>query len=281
MDIKNNNNEKQILSIERRKSDLNSKLIHSAESYTIQWKNGFKFILVRDDLLKQDTNAIVNAANKDLWLGGGVAGGIRMEGGDLVKEECEIIIKERGKPLEVGEVVPTGKGDMKNENLKYIFHAVGPCYRGGKFGEDVQLYNAFNNCFLLSEQMKVSSISLPPISSGKFLYPKEEVAQIFYKVLDNYVLENLSGKGCLKEIRMVIIDFPTYFVFTEEHNKILKVFKERYRGTLELVEPDFTSIIDNVVKAKLDEEGDIISERINTLKKEFEEETYKKTEENK
>ena len=276
--MEKDNNDTSNFTVERKKSIISEKLIHAAENYTITWKNGINFTLSRDDLIHQESNAIVNAANSDLWLSGGVAGDIRTEAGEVLSEECVKIIKERGKSLEIGEVVYTSKGNMKNKNLEYIFHSVGPCYRGGKFGEEIQLFNAFYNCFLLAEKLNLYSISIPPISSGRFGYPKSEVAQIFYKAMEKFVLENLDGNNSLKEIKLIIIDFPTYFVFAEEHNRILKDFKEKFKDFIVNINPDFSSLIDIIKKNRPDEVSEQITDEINTLMKEFENETNRKME---
>jgi O-acetyl-ADP-ribose deacetylase (regulator of RNase III) len=273
-----NREEIEKITLKQKKSGITEKLIHAPESYLIQWKSGLTFILKRDDLLLQETEAIVNSANDELWLGGGISGAIRREAGDSINKECDNIIKERGKPLDIGEVVYTSIGNMKNKNLKHIFHAAAPVYRGGKFGEDLQLFHAFYNSFMLAEKLKIQSISIPPISSGIFGYPNKEVAQIFYKALDRFVIESCKGDNYLKEIRMVIIDFPTYFTFTEEHNIALKIIKERFKDIIEKVDPDFSNIIDQVLHEKEkvpDEVSERITEEIKNIR-EWEESTHEK-----
>lgn len=266
-----NKEDNEISTNQKRKSDMSVKLIHSPEKYTIEWNNGIKFILTRDDLLNQETNAIVNAANRELWLGAGVAGMIRSNAGEEINEECMKIIKERGKSLETGEVVYTSKGKLTNNNLKYIFHSAGPFYRGGQNGEEEQLFNSFYNSFLLAEKLKLNSIAFPPISSGRFAYPTANVADVFYRALDKFITENSEGSNSLKEIRMVIIDFPTYFVFAEEHNRILKYLKEKYQNMIIKVDPDFSNLIDVVIKEKQpDKVSEQTSHKIENLNKEFE-----------
>lgn len=196
------------------------------EIYTINWKNGFKYLLMRDDLTKQETNAIVNAANNELWLGGGVAGAIRKIGGNKIQEECLKITNKRGY-LKNGEVTHTGIGNFTNKNLNYIFHAVGPYYKGGDKGEKEELYNAFYNCFTLADKNKIKSIAMPPISSGIFGYPKDECAEVFYEALKNYIIE-IENESTLKEVRMTIIDFPTYKSFVDVHNKVIDDYKQHF-----------------------------------------------------
>jgi O-acetyl-ADP-ribose deacetylase (regulator of RNase III) len=179
-------------------------------------KSGFTFKLIKDNLIKQETNIIVNAANEDLWLGGGVAGAIREEGGPEIQKQCDEITKEKNV-IKTGEVVYTGIGNFKNKNLKYIFHAVGPVYRDGERGEHEQLYKAFKNCFELADGLKMESIALPPISSGIFGFPKDKCAEIFLNTLVEYLMTK-ENTG-LKEVRMVIIDNATYSVFEKVFNE--------------------------------------------------------------
>ena len=217
----------------KRNTSINStKYTHRKSSYldcyTIKWKNGIVYKLMLSDLTEQDTNVIVNAANDELRLGGGVAGAIRNKGGYRIQQECCDKLKANGRYFKNGQVVATGIGDFKNSNLKYIFHAVGPVYYNGKRGEAEDLKKTFSNCFSLSEEMEIESVSMPPISSGIFGYPKEECCEIFYKCLENFVKEKIhSGSNViLKEIRMTIIDDLTYNVFAEIHQKLILNFKE-------------------------------------------------------
>jgi O-acetyl-ADP-ribose deacetylase (regulator of RNase III) len=208
------------------------RVLASAKAYQFIWK-GFKYVLQRDDLMKQPVNAIVNAANNDLWLGGGVAGAIRSTGGDVISKECRELIKSRGgKEVDNGEVVHTGIGEFKNPNLKYIFHAVGPIYRGGNKNEENELKDAFYNCFKLADELKISSIALPPISSGIFGYPKDECAEVFYTALMSYIekINSSEQPTTLREVYMTIIDHLTYSEFTQIHDKVIGIFKEKFDG---------------------------------------------------
>lgn len=252
-------------------------------------KDILTFKLIKGDLMIQNSNAIVNAANGSLWLGSGVAGAIRRVGGSKIQEECCKIRKEILKrDLNNGEVIETGIGDFKNENLQYIFHAVGPVYCDGKRNEENELYNAFMNCFKLADKLKLQSISLPPISSGVFGYPKDECAKVFNKALLDYVenrllntksdninnnnnnsknnkdslvietKENLTNNNnnetnnnnnnnsninaneetninTLKEIRMVIIDLPTYIPFEKEHLQFINQMEQQNKEIIESI----------------------------------------------
>jgi O-acetyl-ADP-ribose deacetylase (regulator of RNase III) len=90
---------------------------------------GRKLNLVEGNIALLDVDAIVNAANKSLILGSGVAGAIRTHGGPSIQEECDRI-----GPISSGEAVITRAGDLKSQ---YVIHAAGPVY--GEGDEDKKL----------------------------------------------------------------------------------------------------------------------------------------------
>jgi O-acetyl-ADP-ribose deacetylase (regulator of RNase III) len=130
--------------------------------------NDNQLILLKGDITEMDTEAIVNAANKDLILGAGVAGAIRTKGGPTIQEECDRI---GGAPVG-GAAITTG-GNLK---AKHVIHAVGP--RLGEGDEDKKLADATRNSMSLADKEGLTSIAFPAISTGIFGFPKERCAQI-------------------------------------------------------------------------------------------------------
>lgn len=169
-----------------------------------------KVELVKGDITRLKADAIVNAANSWLKHGGGVAGAIVREGGRIIQEESDRIVRERG-PIKVGGAVYTSAGSLK---AKYIIHTVGP--RMGEDDEDEKLRNATLNSLKLAEQLSLSSIVLPAVSTGIFGYPKDRCAQVMLKAIKDYIL---SG-GRLKEIMLCLYDEETYRIFEEALWKI-------------------------------------------------------------
>jgi O-acetyl-ADP-ribose deacetylase (regulator of RNase III) len=139
--------------------------------------------LVEGDITEQDTDAIVNAANAALQLGGGVAGAIRRKGGAAIQEECDRI----GGSFTGGAAITTGG----NLNAKYVIHAVGP--RMGEGDEDLKLASATLNSLKLADENHLSSIAFPAISTGIFGYPLERCAPLMLRVTREYC----EGKTCL------------------------------------------------------------------------------------
>src|SRR5512134_2738637 len=126
--------------------------------------------LVEGDITKQDTEAIVNAANSRLLGGGGVDGAIHRAGGPQILEECR---KIGGCPT--GEARITAGGRLP---ARWVIHTVGPVYRDGKHGEAELLANAYRNSLRLANERGLKTVAFPSISTGAYGYPLAEAARI-------------------------------------------------------------------------------------------------------
>ncbi|MBS7267714.1 MAG: macro domain-containing protein [Candidatus Freyarchaeota archaeon] len=157
--------------------------------------------LVQGDITEQSTDAIVNAANAALQLGGGVAGAIRRKGGPKIQEECNKI----GETYVGGAVITTG-GNLK---AKYVIHAVGP--RWGEGNEDEKLRNATLNSLKLADEKNLKSISFPAISTGIFGFPMKRASEIMLKT----TIEYLKGRTGLEKVVFVLYDKESYNIFNE------------------------------------------------------------------
>jgi len=160
--------------------------------------------LVQGDITKQDTDAIVNAANAQLQLGGGVAGAIRRKGGPEIQEHCNKV-----GPISVGEAAITTAGKLK---AKYVIHAVGP--RMGEGNEDKKLKNATLNSLRVADENNLESIAFCAISTGIFGYPIERCAKI---MLENTV-DYLNDKTNIKKVVFCLYDKSAYDVFVIHPN---------------------------------------------------------------
>jgi O-acetyl-ADP-ribose deacetylase (regulator of RNase III) len=157
--------------------------------------------LVKGDITEAECDAIVNAANEDLVLGGGVAGAIRRKGGPSIQEECNRIGR-----IKVGEAVITTGGKLR---AKYVIHAVGP--RFGEGDEDRKLASATLNSLKIAERQGLRSIAFPAISTGIFKFPVERCAKIMLSTAISY----LRGKTALEKVIFYLYDTNTYEVFRE------------------------------------------------------------------
>ena len=126
-----------------------------------------KISLIQGDLTELGVDAIVNAANAHLVLGGGVAGAIRMKGGPIIQEECDRI-----GGTHVGGAVITGGGNLK---AAFVIHAVGPRY--GEGDEDEKLRRATLGSLMRATEKGLKSIAFPAVSTGIFEFPKARCAK--------------------------------------------------------------------------------------------------------
>jgi len=162
--------------------------------------------LVAGDITELDADAIVNAANDQLILGGGVAGAIRRKGGPSIQAQCDTI---GGCP--VGQAAITTGGNLK---VKYVIHAVGP--RMGEGNEDQKLRNATLNSLKLADQNKLKSIAFPAISTGIFGYPIDRCAKIMLTATAEY----LKGQTGLQKVVFCLFGNEAYTVFEAQLKKL-------------------------------------------------------------
>ena len=160
----------------------------------------------KGDITEQDTDAIVNAANSSLILGGGVAGAIRSAGGPAIQEECNRI----GGTFTGGAVITTG-GRLK---AKHVIHAVGP--RMGEGDEHEKLRNATVNSLKVADENGLKSVSFPAVSTGIFGFPIEDCAKIMIGGTAKY----LEGNTGLERVVFVLFSFSDYEYFEKELNNL-------------------------------------------------------------
>ena len=163
--------------------------------------NQARLSIIQGDITRQNTDAIVNAANSSLMGGGGVDGAIHRAGGPAILEECEQIVARQGR-LPTGQAVITTAGNMK---AKHVIHTVGPIWRGGSQGEAESLASAYRESLKLAADNNLSSISFPSISTGAYGYPIDEASQIAIKTVASF----LSGTTSIKEVVFVLFDSRT------------------------------------------------------------------------
>jgi O-acetyl-ADP-ribose deacetylase (regulator of RNase III) len=158
--------------------------------------------LVRGDITKQDTDAIVNAANTRLAPGGGVAGAIHRAAGLGLWEECKMLGGCR-----TGEAKLTSGHALK---ATYVIHTVGPVY-SGTFMDAEDLRACYRNSLRLADENGIYSVSFPAISTGAFGYPLKEAAQISLETVIKYLKEETG----LKLVRFVLYSQSDYDVFRD------------------------------------------------------------------
>ena len=124
--------------------------------------------LVTGDITRVAADAIVNAANSALAGGGGVDGAIHRAGGPSIMQELHGIRRQIGT-CPAGSAVATGAGALP---ARWVFHAVGPIYRGGAHGEAEALASCYRTCLQMARERGAASISFPSISTGRLWVPR-------------------------------------------------------------------------------------------------------------
>ena len=163
--------------------------------------------LVEGDITRQDTEAIVNAANTSLLGGGGVDGAIHRTGGPEILEKCREI---GGCPT--GEARITTGGRLA---ARWVIHTVGPIYRDGTHGEPELLANAYRNSLALASAHAIRSVAFPSISTGAYGYPVAEAARIALSTVITFLNTHpeivlvrfvLFGQAALRAYEAVLLD---------------------------------------------------------------------------
>lgn len=169
--------------------------------------NQVEIEIIKGDIAAQPgIDAVVNAANAELAMGGGVAGAIHRGAGPELYEECKPYA-----PINPGEAVITKAYNLPN---KYVIHCLGPVY-GRDTPEENLLANCYKNALKRAEEKKCESIAFPAISTGAFGYPVKEATEITFKT----ILSEIPGLKHLQKIKFVL--------FSEGDLKIYEaVFKD-------------------------------------------------------
>ncbi len=171
-----------------------------------------EFEIVRGDITHFPAEAIVNAANKYLEHGGGVAYAIaKAAAGDAreyIKISKEAMREQLGKTsIEHGEVVVTPALRLEKFGIKHVIHTVGP-YCGGAWDEDKKekLRKAILGALKKAEELGVRSIAFPAISAGIYGCPLEEVVRTFKEVVEEFGKE----AGSVEKVYLVLYSEKDY-----------------------------------------------------------------------
>ncbi|MCK0154224.1 macro domain-containing protein [Alcanivorax sp. S6407] len=156
---------------------------------------------VQGDIANQpDLDAIVNAANAELRMGGGVAGAIHRAAGPGLEQECIPL-----GPIKPGQAVISGGHHLPNA---HVIHCLGPVYGRDK-PEEKLLASCYREALLLADQNGIVAIGFPAISTGIFGYPIEEAADVTLKT----VAEVVPGLSNVRTVRFVLFSESDKAVF--------------------------------------------------------------------
>ena len=170
-------------------------------------RGGTRIEIVEGDITKQDTDAVVNAANSSLMGGGGVDGAIHRAGGPERLEQCREIVKHQGR-LPAGRAVITTAGRMK---ARHVIHTVGPVYSGSP-EDPVTLASCFTESLKLADEHGLKSISFPAISCGVYGYPLDDAARVALGAVRDYAR---GGKTGVELVRFVLFGERAFAAFAK------------------------------------------------------------------
>ena len=181
--------------------------------YETRLASGTTLQLVRGDIAAETTDAIVNAANKYLRHGGGVAGVIAERGGPEIQRQSDAWVRTHGLVHHEAPAWTSG-GDLP---CRYVIHAVGPVWGAGDEAStksfsraDASLAAAVTGSMRAAEGLGLESIALPAISTGIFGFPRERAAGVILSALQDHFAAGGSG---IKIVRLVLYDRETLEAF--------------------------------------------------------------------
>ncbi len=158
-----------------------------------------KIVFLQGDLTEMETDAIINAANNDLILGGGLAGAIRRKGGEEIQRECSEI-----GSIPVGGAALTGGGRLK---ARYVIHAAS--MRLGGATTAAALRSSTAHSLRIAAEKGLRTIALPAIGTGIAGFPIEECARIMLRE----VVQHLNRQTSLEKVYFVLFDQAALTVF--------------------------------------------------------------------
>jgi len=173
------------------------------------------FTIVRQDLMKMKVDAIVNAANTKLQMGGGICEAIfKAAGASELQAACKKLA-----PIKTGDAIITSGFGLP---AKFVVHAAGPVYRGGKNGEEEQLRLCYLNSLKRAVENKCKSIAFPLISSGIYGYPKDEALRVATTAIQDFLIEHEL------EVYLAVFDKEAFAVSEKLLGEIESYIDEHY-----------------------------------------------------
>jgi O-acetyl-ADP-ribose deacetylase (regulator of RNase III) len=179
-----------------------------AETTRVQVNNTI-LELIQGNIVLQDTQAIVNAANTSLLGGGGVDGAIHRAAGPGLLDECRML-----NGCKTGDAKITKGYSLK---AKYVIHAVGPFYNPNRKDAAELLASAYRRSLEIAVENGIQSISFPAISTGAYRYPLAQAAPIALKTVMDFVQREAS----LSLVRFVLFTEPILSAFSSALHQLL------------------------------------------------------------
>lgn len=160
-----------------------------------------KIILEQGDLTEAEVDAIVNAANNDLQLGGGVAGAIRRKGGPVIQQECDRI-----GTIAIGEAAITGGGNLK---ARFVIHAASMGLGGLTTAESLR--DSTRNALLRARENGLETIAFPAVGTGVAGFSLRACAEIML----GECVQHWQSETSLRQVRFVLYDRSALATFQQ------------------------------------------------------------------
>lgn len=163
-----------------------------------------KINIIQGDITEQRTDAIVNAANNNLWMGSGVAGAIKNRGGNEIEDEAV----KKG-PIDVGGAIATTAGKLK---ARYVIHAAG---MGQDLVTSAEIVGKSTTASLkVADDLKLKSISFPAIGTGVGGLGLDDCARMMIQAVKEFNPQHLES------VNFVLFDATAKQVFDSEMKKM-------------------------------------------------------------
>jgi O-acetyl-ADP-ribose deacetylase (regulator of RNase III) len=173
------------------------------------------FTIIRNDITKLNVDAIVNAANTALQMGGGVCGAIFSAAGvERLQNACDNLA-----PIKTGDAVITQGFNLP---AKYIIHTAGPVYKDGKNGEEELLRACYTNSLDVAKKYDCESVAFPLISSGIYGYPKAEALRIATSAINDFLHDHDMT------VSLVVFDKSAFEVSRDLLGEVKSFINEHY-----------------------------------------------------
>ncbi|RLQ83849.1 macro domain-containing protein [Planomicrobium sp. Y74] len=198
--------------------------------------------IVRNDITKMTADAIANAANSALKMGGGVCGAIfKAAGASKVQQACDRI-----GHCPAGEAVYTEAFAL---NADFIIHTVGPVWQGGSHNEERLLRNSYRNSLELAESLGCQSIAFPLISTGIYGYPKEAALKAAMGEIESFLMHHEM------DVYLVVFDKQSFGISSTLFDSIEAYIDEHQVDALEKRYPRRKRVIrDEIISQNLEQE---------------------------
>jgi O-acetyl-ADP-ribose deacetylase (regulator of RNase III) len=167
---------------------------------------GERIEIQQGDLTEMDTDAIVNAANNDLQLGGGVAGAVRRKGGPSIQAECDQI-----GTIPVGGAAITSGGSLK---ARHVIHAASMQLGGQTSAQSLRSSTAHS--LRIAAQNGLKTIAFPAVGTGIAGFPLRECAEIMLRE----AAKHFEGPTSLEKIYFVLFDQEALAAFKQAFSEL-------------------------------------------------------------